>query len=94
MIGFQRASHRDLQAQFVDRYFDTLLSTWDIHGFEMAGDIVNDMYPSHVITDQVLAKTDAWIAAHQDAPAAMLRFLHENRDGLARALRAQARDKQ
>jgi aminopeptidase N len=93
MAGFQRASHRDLHAQFVDRYFDTLLKTWDEHGFEMAGDIVNNMYPSYVITDALLAKTDAWLGAHKDAPAAMVRFLHENRDHLARALRAQAKDK-
>jgi len=93
MGGFQRPSHRELHAQFVDRYFDSLLSTWDAHGFEMAGDIVNGMYPRYVITEELLAKTDAWLSSHKDAPSAMIRFLNENRDGLARALRAQARDK-
>ncbi len=92
MAGFQRASHRDLLAEFVDPYFDSLLTTWDQHGFEMGGSIVEEMYPHHVVTKEVLAKTDAWLAAHKDAPAAMIRFLNENRDHLARALRAQAKD--
>jgi len=92
MGGFQRATHRDLLANFVDPYFDTLIKTWDEHGFEMAGSIVETMYPSHVVSQEVLAKTDAWLAAHKDAPAAMIRFINENRDHLARALRAQAKD--
>ncbi len=92
MGGFQRASQRDLLSHFVDPYFDSLLTTWDQHGFEMGGSIVEEMFPHHIVTNEVLAKTDAWLAAHKDAPAAMIRFLNENRDHLARALRAQAKD--
>ena len=92
MVGFQRATQRDLLANFVDPFFDSLLKTWDEHGFEMAGSIVEGMYPRYVITQEVLAKTDSWLSAHKDAPAAMVRFLNENRDHLARALRAQAKD--
>jgi aminopeptidase N len=92
MGGFQRASQRELLSEFVDPYFDSLLTTWEEHGFEMAGSIIEEMYPHHVITQEVLAKTDAWLTAHKDAPAAMVRFLNENRDHLARALRAQAKD--
>jgi aminopeptidase N len=92
MGGFQRASQRDLLSHFVDPYFDSLLTTWDQHGFEMGGSIVEEMFPHHIVTNEVLAKTDAWLAAHEDAPAAMIRFLNENRDHLARALRAQAKD--
>ena len=94
MLGFKRPSHRELQAHFVDRYFDTLLKTWEDHGFEMAGDIVKAMYPCNIISEEVVSKTDAWVSSHKDAPAAMVRFLLENRDQMARALRAQARDKQ
>jgi len=92
MSGFQRPSHRDLQATFVDTYFDTLLKTWEEHGFEMGGTIIEQMYPSYVVTPELLAKTDAWLADHKEAPAAMIRYLTENRDHLARALRAQAKD--
>ena len=92
MAGFQRASHRDVLTSFVDPYFDSLLKTWDEHGFEMAGSIIEEMYPHYVITEEVLAKSDAWLAANKSAPAAMIRFLNENRDHLARALRAQAKD--
>lgn len=93
MIGFQRPNHRELQAKFVDRYFDTLIKTWDEHGYECAGDVINGMFPSYVISPEIVAKTDSWIASHLDAPAAMIRFLKENRDHMARALRAQERDK-
>ena len=93
MAGYARPSHRELHAHFVDRFFDTLLKTWDEHGFEMAGDIVKSMYPATVITNDLLSKTDSWLASHKDAPAAMVRFLNENRDHLARALKAQAKDK-
>ncbi len=92
MAGFQRPAHRELLAEFVDPYFDTLLKTWDEHGFEMAGTIVEYMYPRYIITEEVLAKTDNWLMAHKDAPAALVRFVSENRDHLARALRAQAKD--
>jgi aminopeptidase N len=40
----------------------------------------------------VLKKTENWLSAHKDAPAALVRYLSENRDHLARALRAQEKD--
>ncbi len=92
MAGFQRPSHRELQATFVDQYFDSLLKTWDEHGFEMGGTIIEYMYPSNVVTPEVLAKTDIWLAQYKDAPAALIRYLTENRDHLNRALRAQVKD--
>lgn len=92
IAGFQRASQRELLAEFVDPYFGSLLSTWEEHSFEIAGSIVEEMYPHYVITDEVLKKTDDWLSAHKDAPAALVRYLSENRDHLARALRAQAKD--
>jgi aminopeptidase N len=92
MSGFQRPSHRELLSEFVEPYFGALLPTWDEHGFEMAASIVKTMYPHHVITEEVLEKTDSWLSAHHDAPPALLRYLHENRDSLARSLKAQAKD--
>jgi aminopeptidase N len=92
MNGFQRPSHRNLLNEFVDLYFGTLHQTWHEHGFEMASSIVKNMYPHHVITEEVLEKTDSWLSTYQDAPPALLRYLYENRDSLARSLKAQAKD--
>jgi len=52
------------------------------------------MYPSFATELSTLDKTDAWLnGVGKDAPANLRRYVLEAKDALARALRAQARDK-
>ncbi|GMA85783.1 hypothetical protein GCM10025868_10330 [Angustibacter aerolatus] len=50
------------------------------------------LFPSVLADESLLEASDAWLAAHPDAVAALRRLVSENRDAVARALRVQARD--
>jgi len=90
--GFARAPEPDVLAPFLDRYFEALLPQWHARTNEMAQQLVTGLYPSALVTSDVVARGDAWLAAHPDAPAGLRRLVLENRDGSARSLRAQERD--
>ena len=49
-------------------------------------------YPSVLADQRLHDATEAWLTAHPDAPAALRRLVTENRDPIARAMRAQQRD--
>ena len=90
--GFGRAPEPELFEPFLDRYFDALLPQWEQRTNEMAQQIVTGLYPTALVREELLERSDAWLAAHPDAPAGLRRLVLENRDGTARALRAQERD--
>lgn len=92
VTGFRRAAHRDLLANFIDRYFASVAERWNALSYEIGSQMVNGLFPAYNVSQDVLDKTDAWLQANNDAPGALLRFVNENRDSLARALKAQQRD--
>jgi aminopeptidase N len=50
------------------------------------------MYPTWVISQTTLDKTNAWLAgAGKDAPTVLRKLVKESQDGLVRALQVQAR---
>jgi aminopeptidase N len=92
--GFQRPSHRHLLTPFVDLYFDSLLTEWDSKSYEGAAKFVTGMYPSWVVSDLTVDKTNAWLnGAGKDAPAVLRKLVKESQDGLIRALKVQKLDK-
>jgi len=90
--GFSRTPDPELLDRFLDRYFEVLLPVWQERTNEMAQQFVTGMYPTALVREDVLARGDAWLQAHPDAPGGLRRLVLENRDGTARALRAHARD--
>ncbi|MGW2852080.1 hypothetical protein ACWDAZ_08585, partial [Streptomyces sp. NPDC001215] len=64
---------------------------WDSRSHEMAQQIVVGLYPAVQVSEETLAKTDAWLAAAEPPPA-LRRLILESRAGVERALRAQAAD--
>jgi aminopeptidase N len=54
--------------------------------------IVTCFYPSRLVSQELHDATQAWLDANPTAPAALSRLVVENRDPVARALKAQARD--
>lgn len=56
----------------------------------MATQIVTGLYPSQLASRDLLERTDRWLV--QPAEPALKRLVVEGRDGVARALKAQARD--
>jgi aminopeptidase N len=92
--GFQRPSHRHLLTPFVDLYFDNLLTEWDSKSYEGAAKFVTGMYPSWVVSELTVDKTNAWLnGAGKDAPVVLRKLVKESQDGLIRALKVQKLDK-
>jgi aminopeptidase N len=91
--GFVSYRQRELLEEFVDDYFGILNSVWGKKSFEIGESIVEGLYPSYIAKQSTLDKTDAWLSgAGKSAPDTLRRLVAEGRDGLARALRAQAVD--
>jgi aminopeptidase N len=92
--GFSRAHDEELLRPFVEPYFAALRTVWTERTHEMAQQIVTGLYPLELADHALVERTDAWLEAEPDAPPALRRLVLENRDGVARALRAQERDAQ
>ncbi|WP_209323902.1 aminopeptidase N [Brevibacterium renqingii] len=85
--GFIASSALPLIEGYVDEYFDGLLGFWTDNSIEIARRLVLGLYPRWSVDEEaVVEKTDAWLAAHTEAPAALRRLIIERRDDLARAI--------
>ena len=54
--------------------------------------VVRLFYPRGLADRALVDASEAWLAAHPEAPAALRRLVGENRDPVARAVAAQERD--
>jgi aminopeptidase N len=90
-----------LRQPFTERYFAMLTRVWAERSQEIATRLVRGLYPGDATLawDQtpeenpVLTRTDAWLAEHGNAPAALRRLVIEERDHLHRSLAAQYRSR-
>ncbi|OZD10728.1 aminopeptidase N [Rhodococcus sp. 06-156-3C] len=82
LAGF-RAGGRELLSAFDDRYFDVIADLWSTRSIEIARRLVVGLFPQQDSTDAA----DAWLTAHEWAPAALRRLVVEQRDHLARSIR-------
>ena len=86
--GFQRPIQRHILESFVDLYFANLLTQWSSKSYEPAAKFVTGMYPSWVVSQSTLDKTNLWLnGAGKDAPAVLRKLVKESQDGLIRALK-------
>jgi aminopeptidase N len=77
----------DLLLPFVEPYFTALDEVWSRRSIENSRRIAVLAFPSHVVEEATLARTDRWLAEDGHAPA-LRRLVLEARDDLARALKA------
>jgi len=90
VLGFQRPIQRVLLADYVDRYFDSIISVWESKSYEGAAKIVSGLYPTWVLSQSTIDKTELWLSTTgKDSPAVLRKLVVEARDGLARALKVQ-----
>ncbi|MET8766883.1 aminopeptidase N [Streptomyces sp. NPDC004658] len=89
--GFVQTDQRELLAPYTDKYFEVLKGIWDSRSHEIAQQIAIGLYPSIQVSEETLAKTDAWLASAEPT-AALRRLVSESRAGVERALKAQAAD--
>ncbi|MFD5518037.1 aminopeptidase N [Streptomyces sp. NPDC127066] len=89
--GFVQTDQRELLAPYTDKYFAVVKEIWDTRSHEIAQQIATGLYPGIHITEETLARTDAWLAS-AEPNAALRRLVSESRSGVERALKAQAAD--
>ena len=92
--GFARPLHRDFHAKFIDRYFGLILNIYNTKSYEDSSNIIDLLFPSYVVSNETLAKTDAWLnSTGKDAHPTLRRHVLEAKDSLVRALKVQAVDR-
>ncbi|MFC5999204.1 aminopeptidase N [Quadrisphaera sp. GCM10027208] len=91
--GFGHVHDTALLEPFVEPYFAALRRVWQTRTNEIAQQIVTGLYPTRLATEETLRRTDEWLAAAGEDLPALRRLVLENRDGVARALRAQECDR-
>ena len=91
--GFQRPLQRDLLGDYSTRYFDVVLDVWTNESYEMASNVAALLFPAYIVSQATLDATENWLSTvGHAAPNGLRRTMAENRDALARALNAQAKD--
>ena len=89
--GFWQAEQLEVLRAYVEPYFAAIGHVWATRTAEMAQQVVVGLYPSLLVSPEIVVRTDAYLAAGEVQPA-LARMLLEARDGVVRALRAQGRD--
>jgi aminopeptidase N len=90
--GFAQPDQVELLRPFLPQYFAALTDVWAKRTNETAQNIVIGLFPTLLAEQATVDAADAWLAGNPDAVPALRRLVLESRDGIARALRAQARD--
>jgi aminopeptidase N len=92
--GFGHVHDWRLLEPYVDEYFGMLRRIYDEKTNEMATNLIERLYPVELAgrVADLQDKADAWLAANEDAHDALKRLVIEGRDGVRRALQAQAKD--
>jgi aminopeptidase N len=90
--GFAQPEQSELLRRYVEPYFACLVDVWKNRTHEIAGNIVEGLYPSTLIEQATLDRTDAYLAETEEVPPALRRMLVEARDSIARALRGRMKD--
>jgi aminopeptidase N len=91
MAGFWIDSQLEITRPYVSRYFDEIGGIWATRSFDTAATITQMLFPAAVIEPATVEAVDTYLATNDPHPA-LRRSLVEGRDGLARALRARAKD--
>ena len=93
IAGFSRVHDAAVLEPYVEKYFDSVREVWQSRTHEIAQQIVVGLYPSRLTRQETIDRTDEFLASLGDEAPALRRLILESRDGLVRALRAQAVDK-
>ena len=92
-LGFTRPTvDPEIMRPFISRYHDMLATVESKGSHAILEAIVQGFYPRALASQELLDATSTWLASSPDAEASLRRLVTENRDPVARALRAQARD--
>jgi len=92
-LGFTRpGTSPDLLRPFVERYHALLDTVQERGSHALVESLVYGFYPLPIADAALRDRTQAWLDANPQAPAALRRIVVESRDPVVRALAAQERD--
>ncbi|HEY0891122.1 MAG TPA: aminopeptidase N [Nocardioides sp.] len=91
VFAFSQPGQEEVLAPYVDTYLTAADTLWEHLGTHRASTVLEYIFPRGLASPEVLAKLDAWLESSPAEPAAK-RYVRENRDDMARALAAQAKD--
>ncbi|HEX6888953.1 MAG TPA: aminopeptidase N [Candidatus Nanopelagicales bacterium] len=91
MSGFGIPEQRELYRPMRERYFAVIGDVWRGRSVEMAARLATSLYPHLQLEQETITLSEAFLA-DPDLPPGLRRIVTENRDGVERALRCQARD--
>ncbi|MEO7447955.1 MAG: ERAP1-like C-terminal domain-containing protein, partial [Humibacillus sp.] len=92
--GFRRCLDPVLLEPYVEKYHAMLIDAWAQRSVAIGERVVGGFYPFALANEALAQASDAWLESHPDAAPGLVRTVAENRDGVARALLAQERDRQ
>jgi aminopeptidase N len=91
-LGFGRVHDTALLQPYVGRYHRVVEQVWADRTHHIAEVLATGFYPAAVADQGLLDATQAWLDGHPAVPGGLRRTVAENRDGVARAVRAQQAD--
>jgi aminopeptidase N len=92
VLAFQVYGQDDVLAPYVEKYLEAAETMWEEKGTQRASTALEYIFPKQLASQELLDRVDQWLETSQANPAAK-RYVREGRDDVARALRAQARDR-
>ncbi len=92
ITGFGRVWDTSLLEPYVEKYFAAIRGVWAEKSYETASTIITGLYPSQLVAQSTVDATDAFLAGLGSEAPALRRLVVESRDGVMRALKAQAAD--
>ena len=90
--GFVTVHDTALLTPYVEKYHAMLTTVWAARSHAIAEAIVEGFYPSTLASRGLVEASQSWLHENPDATPALRRVISEHRDGVTRALAAQARD--
>ena len=92
VAGFMRVPDTTLLEPYAEKYFEAVPGIVKERTHALAQQIVVGLYPAQLTNQATVDRTDEFLAALPEESAALRRMMLENRDAVARALRARAAD--
>ncbi|MDJ0319832.1 aminopeptidase N [Pseudarthrobacter sp. PS3-L1] len=92
VAGFMRVHDTALLEPYAEKYFEAVPAIVANRTHALASQIVVGLYPATLTSQATVDRTDKFLAELPADSAALRRMMLENRDGVARALRARAAD--
>lgn len=92
VTGFTRVPDTSLLEPYAEEYFEAVPGIVANRTFALAQQIVVGLYPAQLTTQATVDRTDKFLAELPADSSALRRMMLENRDGVARALKARAAD--